>query len=572
MRLRIRIFLFFTALTLFVSGLLWLWVATGLTSWVRERATSELARLARSTATSTATREFSDALADSLGAQLGLRVSLISADGALVGDSDVPMRRFGDGEIENHASRPEIQAALRGEVGAARRPSTTVSRPLLYVAVPHPAGAFRVAEPLTASEGILDRARRMLLAATVLALLIAYPLSLAATRLIGSRLAQSRRMLEALGEGDLSRRVTPRHEGVVARVEHAANRAAGQLVDRIKRLEAQRDDLDALFRNLDEGLAVVDRSGIVQLANDAFQRWAGQPDAVGQRASNLFRSPLLSEALDRGFDGQSVNEELSLGDGTALISVQPHRSGVLLVIRDLTRLRQLEGVRRDFVANVSHELKTPLTSMMGFSEALASGDLPADRTVEFSERILANAMRMRRLVDDLLDLAIVEAGSWQPEPETVSLPEVAKAVWASLDPAPTAKRIRLEVGQHTPLLVDAGALRQIMRNLFDNALQYAPEGTCVEVSAERCSGGGDASNGWVRVKVSDEGPGIPSVHHERVFERFYRVDPARSREAGGTGLGLAIVKHLVVAHGGEVGIASEVGAGTTVWFTVPAGH
>jgi signal transduction histidine kinase len=244
-------------------------------------------------------------------------------------------------------------------------------------------------------------------------------------------------------------------------------------------------------------------------------------------------------------------------------SVRPHRDGVLFVLRDLTRLRRLEAVRRDFVANVSHELKTPLTSIMGFAEAIAESEMPDARRQEFAERILTNSRRMRRLVDDLLELTRIESGRWELAAESVELGAAARAEWAILEPLAKERSVRLAMDAGLPTVTaDPGAVRQILRNLFDNALRYAPEGSEVRLSTSTV-------DGWVRTEISDSGPGIPSAHLARIFERFYRVDPARSREAGGTGLGLAIVKHLVRAHGGEVRAESELGRGTTVWFTLP---
>ena len=236
-----------------------------------------------------------------------------------------------------------------------------------------------------------------------------------------------------------------------------------------------------------------------------------------------------------------------------------------MVLRDLTRLRRLEGVRRDFVANVSHELKTPLTSVIGFAEPLTDPDLPREQVTSFAERILANGTRMRRLVEDLLDLSRIEGGSWQPEPGRVEIEPMARSVWQELDPVTESRGARLEVACDEAAAVEADpeALRQVLRNLLDNAVRHAPESSTVRVSARPV-------DGRVRLAVEDEGPGIPAEHRGRVFERFYRVDAGRSRASGGTGLGLSIVKHLVAAHGGEVGVDSEVGRGTAVWVTLPA--
>ena len=217
-----------------------------------------------------------------------------------------------------------------------------------------------------------------------------------------------------------------------------------------------------------------------------------------------------------------------------------------------------------FLAGLSHELKTPLTNMRGFAEPLADGELPAEQSTEFAGRILANVERMQSLIDDLLDLSRIESGVWTPEPDDISLGGLVDSAWNSLLPRQEDRNIELE-RDYPPdlqLRVDRDALVQVLCNLLDNAVRYTPEGGSVRLTTSR-------SEDRTRIEVSDDGPGIPTAQLERVFERFYRVDTARSRQAGGTGLGLSIVKHLVAAHGGEVGIESELGAGTTVWFTIP---
>jgi two-component system phosphate regulon sensor histidine kinase PhoR len=235
-----------------------------------------------------------------------------------------------------------------------------------------------------------------------------------------------------------------------------------------------------------------------------------------------------------------------------------------VTVRDVTELRRLEGIRRDFVANVSHELKTPLTSVTGFAEALADQDVDPERSREFGERILHNARRMRRLVDDLLDLSRVESGAWEPEPEVVDVAGVAQAVWRSLPGDVRGDRPEPDLaGADHAVRADPRALRQILQNLLENAARYSPPDGTVSVTTRR---DGDR----VRIEVTDRGPGIPLAHQDRIFERFYRVDRARGREAGGgTGLGLAIARHLVLAHGGEIGVESELDSGTTVWLTLP---
>jgi signal transduction histidine kinase len=254
--------------------------------------------------------------------------------------------------------------------------------------------------------------------------------------------------------------------------------------------------------------------------------------------------------------GVVERRELDLNDRTVVVSARPlEAGGTLLVLSDVTDLRRLEMVRRDFVANVSHELKTPLTAIAGYAETLV-----AESPSPFAETILANAHRMQRLVDDLLDLSRIESGGWRPKPGPVNVLEAAREAWEPFAERAAAQRVTF-VTDVSPAAqtvdVDSDALRQIFTNLFDNALRYTPAHGRVRVASNVAA---DA----VVLTVADTGSGIPSEHLPRIFERFYRVDPSRSRQEGGTGLGLAIVKHLVEAHGGRVEAESELGHGTTI--------
>ncbi|HSE28300.1 MAG TPA: ATP-binding protein, partial [Gemmatimonadales bacterium] len=242
----------------------------------------------------------------------------------------------------------------------------------------------------------------------------------------------------------------------------------------------------------------------------------------------------------------------------------PHGGGVV-VLHDLTELRRLEAVRRDFVANVSHELKTPLTSISGYAETLLAETPDEPTRARFLETIASNARRMQRLVDDLLDLSRIESGRWQPRPAEVGVRAAAEEAWTGLAARRAGRDLRFEV-QAAPggevIVADPDAIRQVLTNLFDNAIRYTPDGGRVRVTAA------PEANG-VAIAVQDSGQGIAPDHLTRIFERFYRVDASRSREEGGTGLGLAIVRHMVEAHGGRVEAESELGAGTTVTAWLP---
>lgn len=563
MKFRTRLFLgMLAALLAGLFVLVWL-AQMELRAQLEEQYREELARAAAVTATALHDRALTDALADSVGESAGLRVTFISMDGTVVGDSDVDeaaLRR-----VENHGDRPEVRAALSGQVGAATRASETVSRLLLYVAVPHSAGVVRLARPIDDVRTAVTRSRRLLIAGGGLALLTAAAFSLLLISYISRPLGRVRETARAIAAGDLSRRVRARGSDDFANLGHAIDEMADQLERTVFDLSLEKGDLAALFEGLEDGVAVVDEACAVTRANPAFERWAGRSGLEGVRFGTLFRDPRIGETVAAAAAGEAGSCESSIGDRTLLMSAQPYGRGAVVLMRDLTQLRQLEGVRRDFVANVSHELKTPLTGILGFAEPLAEGDLPPEQTKLFAERIEANARRMRDLLNDLLDLARVESGTWEPVRSAVRLDESARSTWASLAPVPEDRRVHLRVAESAALAVDADpdSLHHIFHNLFDNALRFSPPGSEIEVHARQ------EGDGHTVVEVRDRGPGIARQHQERVFERFYRVDAARDRESGGTGLGLSIVKHLVVAHGGEVGVRSELGEGSTFWFALP---
>jgi two-component system phosphate regulon sensor histidine kinase PhoR len=559
--LRARLFLGLSAVVVGSLGLVLWWVEADLAARLTALSHQDMARAGRLVAAEVGELPFSDSLADALGRIAGLRVTFIGSDGRVLGDSEVSAARLP--EVENHANRPEVREALGGRVGSDRRASETIARSLLYVALPHPQGVVRLARPTEEVDQLVVRAKGMAVAAAILALLLAYPASGAFGRFAAGHLKRMREKVDSVAPGEPSRRIPAARMDEVKALAYSIDLMADRMEEAVRGLGAEREDLEAMFESLESGLAVLDGEGMVIRANAAFTAWTGRSDPRGQRATTLFRAPGLAEVVERGLRGDSASREVRLGERTVHASVRPHRDGVLFVLRDLTRLRRLEAVRRDFVANVSHELKTPLTSIMGFAEAIAESEMPDARRQEFAERILTNSRRMRRLVDDLLELTRIESGRWELAAESVELGAAARAEWAILEPLAKERSVRLAMDAGLPTVTaDPGAVRQILRNLFDNALRYAPEGSEVRLSTSTV-------DGWVRTEISDSGPGIPSAHLARIFERFYRVDPARSREAGGTGLGLAIVKHLVRAHGGEVRAESELGRGTTVWFTLP---
>ena len=505
-----------------------------------------------------------DAVADAAGTALGHRVTLIDSAGTVIGDSE-----FDDGalrRLDNHAARPEVVDARRDGRGVARRRSTSAGDEELYVAVRAPLGVARVSLPTARLEASFDDAQRDIYGAGLVALVAAALVAWFFSRAVSKPVIELRDVARGLAAGDLSRRPALSAPGEVGDLAVAVHRLAEQLDQRLHALSAEESLLNQLIDSLNEGaIAVSARKQVVRI-NAVGRQLLHVHDEPPFALDRLPRDRALREAVDAALDGRPTEgAELELAGHTLALTARPlPGGGAVLALFDLTQVRRLEAVRRDFVANVSHELKTPLTVVGGFAETLVDDEMPPDQRRHFAEAIVVNARRMQRIVDDLLDLSRIESGGWQPNPVLVDLNVVAPEALEAGRDAAERKGVSLELqlpADASHVWADPTAVRQIIGNLVDHAVRYTSTGA-VTVFSERDPDGGT----WLGVR--DTGTGIPSAHLPRIFERFYRVDPARSREAGGTGLGLAIVRHLTEAHGGRVDATSMMGRGTTIraWF------
>ncbi|MGH7506102.1 MAG: sensor histidine kinase, partial [Longimicrobiales bacterium] len=347
-------------------------------------------------------------------------------------------------------------------------------------------------------------------------------------------------------------------------------------------LTRERDDLALLVTAVTEGILQIDGDGRVVTANPAARSLLGLPrGAEGQLVASLVRNAELRGFLERGATASDIaSREVNVDERRLLVTARPipplddsgpGPGGTVVAFTDLTELRRLEGVRRDFVANVSHEIRTPLTSIRGYVETLMADELPPDMQRQFLEVIHKNAERLRGIVDDLLDLSRLESGGWRPELQPLQPLDIADDVWSHTRERASSKRIEFRrEGADAAVVADPSGLRQVFANLFDNALRYTPDGGRITVRVAAARNGSVADPPRVTVEIQDTGSGIPVDSLARIFERFYRVDPARSRAEGGTGLGLSIVKHLVESMGGDVTAESELGKGTTMRFRLPA--
>ncbi len=499
-----------------------------------------------------------------LGQQSGRRITIIDRSGRVRAESDFAEQSL-EG-IENHLERPEVQRALAGGVEVAHRNSATVGRALLYVAVPGGPGVVRVATNLDQVDRAVQSAQAAVLWAAVLALLVGSVLAFVAGRSIARPLTTITDAARAMAAGSpprFPRSGIPDIDGLV----RALRQMHVQLAERFEDVQREKEESSALVESMVEGVIAADPRGRIVTANAAARRLLGYGShAALPDLPQLFRAKAAREVVDTVLRGSSVlGRELEIDGRTFLASARSLvDGGAVLVIHDLTEVRRLEAVRRDFIANLSHELKTPLTSISGYAETILSDSPDQTTTSRFLSVILANARRMQRLVDDLLDLSRIESGRWQPRREPVEVAAVAREIWSGFSERAAAREVAftVETGPNAATVsADPDALRQIVTNLIDNSLRYTPPAGQIVCRSRREEGG-------VAVGISDNGVGIAREHLPRIFERFYRADSARSREEGGTGLGLSIVKHLVEAHGGRISAESQLGTGTTVtcWF------
>jgi two-component system phosphate regulon sensor histidine kinase PhoR len=520
-----------------------------------------------------------DPIVDAASRDVGARVTIIAPDGRVVADSAVSGADLD--RLDDHGDRPEVRGALADGVSRSERRSATVGAELLYAAVPvhrggKVVGVARLSRGLESIEEQSAGLWRASALALLLALLATGVLSLLLSASLGRSLGEMMATAREYARGNLSARIPVRRDDELGELSRIINVSADQLQGRLAELARDRGRTDAILSALDDGVLAVDHRGTVVLANPRLTGALGLVDAPGRHYVEVLRQreigALIEEVLRTRERREADVELLHSGREFSVTAVpfpgeEGSPPGVVLTFDDATERRRVERIRRDFAANASHELRTPLTSIRGFVEALEDGALERPATARrFLGKIRTHADRMAVLVEDLLELSRLEAGEREPELEETRPADVARDVVASFADAATRKDVSLRhVDRGAPAVrSDPERLRRILENLVDNAVKYTPQGGEVAVV---CSAGPDGS---ARVDVIDDGPGMAAEHLPRIFERFYRVDKARSRELGGTGLGLSIVRHLAESMKASVAVESEPGRGSCFTVTLPA--
>jgi two-component system phosphate regulon sensor histidine kinase PhoR len=492
------------------------------------------------------------------------RATIIARDGTVLADSEADPKT-----MENHAGRPEIAAALSGQIGNSSRLSRTVGIEFLYVAAPSGDKVVRLAYRLSSIQGHIAAIRKALLSATALALLMALVLAILIAEIISRRLRRIVRFAEQIAEGNLSARIAETSGDEIAQVAMALDRTARRLEENFAAIRESRSELEALLNSMTDGVIAVSPDMKVRWANHAMATIVLQRIRIDAPVIEFLRHPDFLTNLDAALKSKqrerTIVASLS-GRRSFSVTAEPlPDGGVVSVLHDISEVERVEKTRRDFIANVSHELRTPLTSIRGYTETLLESDDQVDsNTREFLQVIRRNAERMGRLTEDLLVLARVESGEEKLDLRSQSARQLLSEAASSLQENARAAGVAL-VMEEIPdwsVIADGYAVQQVFGNLISNALRYAQSGKKIVIGADKQANG-------IEFFVRDFGPGIASEHLPRIFERFYRVDKARSRESGGTGLGLAIVKHIVLNHGGSVRVESAVGHGSTFFFLLP---
>ena len=565
MSFRVRILLATLAILVVTVGALMIAADQWLRHDLQQRVVAELSRETR-----LAAAEIPHALweipsaADRIAALVGHRISIIDSTGNTLGDSD-----FDEASLRllaNQLDEPEIRMARDSGVGASVRYNASAKHDEYEVAIKAWPGFVRISSSASEVSDIVGGAQRVVFLAALAALLIGAGLATVMGRAIARPLRELSATARALAAGN------PPHYPAssapeIRQLVRAFRAMDAELATRIAALRRGREETGTLIDSMVEGVMSTDAQGNVAVCNRALRRLFGfGVDEAIPNARELFHNAEARDVVDQVLAGRAIlGRELVFDDRTVLATARPLPiGGAVICMHDVSDLRRLEAIRRDFVANVSHELKTPLTSITGYAETLLA-DTPDPATQrKFLEVIAQNARRMQHLVDDLLDLAKIESGGWTPVVRELDVGEAARAAWQPFAERAESRGVTFRVAESDGKRVyaDADALGQIFTNLFDNALRHTPPGGTIDVEARRVDAG-------TQIVVRDNGSGIPAEHLARVFERFYRVDPARSRDQGGTGLGLSIVRHLVDGHGGRIDLESALGRGTTFRITFP---
>jgi two-component system phosphate regulon sensor histidine kinase PhoR len=520
-----------------------------------------------------------DAFADTIGIKLTVRVTIINLDGSLLGDSDLNREELL--RAENHLDRPEVQAALRSGFGQSTRYSYTIKKNLLYMAIPF--GKEKTSGILRLSMALADidifeaepQKKIILTMAIVLGLSVVFTAFI--SFIVTKPLEEMATIAKGMAKGDFSKKPIVYSKDEIGNLANALTYMSDEIKKNIATITREVTKLDIILSSMFEGIMVINAREEITLMNPSLRKmFMIDMDPIGKKPLEVIRNSAVQKIVDdllqdkRRFINEKIlvtqTEEKFLEINAVSLLRHNISEGCVLVFHDITELRRLEKIRQDFVANVSHELRTPMSSIKGYAETLLHGALE-DRinARDFINIIHQDSNRLANLIDDLLDISRIESGKMELVVMALELKPIIQRIIGVLEQPAREKSLSITCDFPDVLprvLTDDKRLSQVLLNLLDNAVKYTPAGGRIKIILS-------IKEKFIQVDIADTGIGIPAEDIPRIFERFYRVDKARSRELGGTGLGLSIVKNIVSAHGGEVWVDSEYGKGSTFSFTIP---
>ena len=512
-----------------------------------------------------------DPVADRLGQSTGARISIVAPDGRVLGDSALSVQEVA--ALDPQGDRPEIQAALQAAVGRSRRFSATLGKEMTYVALPFGGrgSVVRVGLPMEEIDGAVAQLRTILVVTGVVALLAAALLAAIASHLLSRSLRSLVAAVQVIaGTRVQGKPASGQPSDEIGGLAGSFNAMSEELERAMETIARERNRFETVLQAMDQAVVALDDQRRLTMVNRAARSMLGLPNnAIGHPLLTFVRVEQLDTLVTKAAAGEPAHTEFEFGALPA-IRVRAQASpqgdgGIVIAMHDVTEIRRLETVRKDFVANVSHELRTPVAVIQANSETLLAGAMNDPvRAAVFIEALHRHAERLGRLVADLLDISRIEAGRAILDPRPI---ELRRAIDRAIESMATEAEsrgmfVRREFDDPVWVRADDKALEQVLVNLVSNALRYSDGGKLVEIGLEH-------TDERARIEVRDDGPGIEAKHRERVFERFYRVDPGRARDKGGTGLGLAIVRHLIEAMGGAVGVEPRRPRGAVFWFELP---
>jgi two-component system phosphate regulon sensor histidine kinase PhoR len=520
-----------------------------------------------------------DRLCKKVGGQATTRITVILPSGKVIGDSEKDPEK-----MDNHVDRPEVIQALRGQVGMSTRYSRTLGKEMMYVGIPlrknsRLVGLVRTSVPLISIDKALKSIQTKIAIGGLLIAILAAILSLVVSRRISRPIEEIRKGAECFAQGDFKCRLPLSGSEELGSLSETMNQMAIELQERINGMREQRNELEAVLSSMIEGVIALDKEErVISINQAAAQMFETNPGSAQGRSiqevvrnsdlQNFVRNALSSEGpVECDIVLYSDGERVLNGHSTVLHDAGGNRIGALIVLNDVTRLRRLENIRRDFVANVSHEIKTPITAIKGFVETLRDAAMTNGKDADrFLAIIQKHVDRLDAIIEDLLSLSRIEE---DVETEEIVLEEgrirdvlLTAIQVCQVKAAPKNIRVELSCSEDLKAKINPPLLEQAVVNLLDNAIKYSDADSEVQVEAKR-------ADSKILINVRDQGCGIDKKHLSRLFERFYRVDNARSRKMGGTGLGLAIVKHITQAHGGHVTVDSTPEKGSTFSLHLP---